>query len=96
MRFLTRFARGFAKFVAGFVLAVLVFLAGAYFQMTGALPAYSGHITAAGLRAPVEVLRDRNAVPHIIAGSIEDAAFGLGYVHAQDRFWQMELMRRLG
>ena len=36
------------------------------------------------------------AVPHIIAGSLEDAAFALGYVHAQDRFWQMELMRRLG
>ena len=35
-------------------------------------------------------------MPHIIAGSIEDAAFGLGYVHAQDRFWQMELLRRLG
>ena len=96
MRFLTRFARGLAKFLAGLVLAVLVFLAGAYFQVSGALPPYSGHIAAAGLRAPVEVVRDRNAVPHIIAGSIEDAAFGLGYVHAQDRFWQMELMRRLG
>ena len=35
-------------------------------------------------------------MPHILAGSIEDAAFGLGYVHAQDRFWQMEFMRRLG
>ena len=49
-----------------------------------------------GLKAPVEITRDKNAVPHIIAGSIEDAAFGLGFVHAQDRFWQMELMRRLG
>jgi len=96
MRLLTRLARGLARFLAGAVLAVLVFLAGAYFQVVGALPPYSGHLAAAGLRAPVEVVRDRNAVPHIIAGSIEDAAFGLGYVHAQDRFWQMELMRRLG
>ena len=64
--------------------------------MRGALPAYSGHFEAKGLKAPVEILRDKNAVPHIIAGSIEDAAFGLGFVHAQDRFWQMELMRRLG
>ena len=96
MRLLTRLARGLAKFLAGAVLAVLVFLAGAYFQVSGALPSYSGHLEAAGLRAPVEIVRDRNAVPHIIAGSIEDAAFGLGYVHAQDRFWQMELMRRLG
>ncbi len=91
-----RLGAGLLKFLAGTALAILVFLTGAYFQVRGALPSYSGHIEAAGLKAPVEILRDKNAVPHIIAGSIEDAAFGLGYVHAQDRFWQMELMRRLG
>ena len=85
-----------AKFLAGTMLAILVFLVGAFFQVRGALPAYSGHVEGRGLKAPVEILRDKNAVPHIIAGSLEDAAFGLGYVHAQDRFWQMELMRRLG
>src|SRR5580693_609484 len=82
--------------MAGAMLSILVFLTGAFFQVRGALPAYSGHVEAKGLNAPVEILRDKNAVPHIIAGSLEDAAFGLGFVHAQDRFWQMELMRRLG
>ncbi|MBX9944589.1 MAG: penicillin acylase family protein [Reyranella sp.] len=96
MRTLARVAIGFGKLLAAAALAILVFLTGAYFQVRGALPAYSGHIEAPGLKASVEILRDRNAVPHIIAGSIDDAAFGLGYVHAQDRFWQMELMRRLG
>jgi penicillin amidase len=96
VRQLAWLAAALAKAVAGMALAILVFLAGAFFQVRGALPPYSGHIEAAGLKAPVEVLRDKNAVPHIIAGSIEDAAFGLGYVHAQDRFWQMEMMRRLG
>ena len=96
MKRLVRLGAGLAKFLAGTVLAILVFLVGAFFQVRGALPPYSGHVEAAGLKAPVEILRDKNAVPHIIAGSIEDAAFGLGYVHAQDRFWQMELMRRLG
>src|SRR5882762_4961170 len=91
-----RLGVGLAKFLAGTALAILVFLTGAFFQVRGALPTYSGHVEARGLKAPVEILRDKNAVPHIIAGSIEDAAFGLGYVHAQDRFWQMELMRRLG
>jgi penicillin amidase len=91
-----RLGVGLAKFLAGAVLAILVFLVGAFFQVRGALPAYGGHVEARGLKAPVEITRDKNAVPHIIAGSIEDAAFGLGYVHAQDRFWQMELMRRLG
>ena len=64
--------------------------------MRGALPPYAGHLDAKGLKASVEILRDKHAIPHIIAGSIEDAAFGLGFVHAQDRFWQMEMMRRLG
>src|SRR5260370_13450332 len=87
---------GLAKFLAGAAFAVLVFLVGAFFQVRGALPPYSGHVEARGLKAPVEILRDKNAVPHIIAGSIEDATFGLGFVHAQDRFWQMELLRRAG
>src|SRR5712675_3561153 len=91
-----RLGVGLAKVLAGAVLAILVFLTGAFFQVRGALPTYSGHVEARGLKAPVEILRDKNAVPHIIAGSIEDAAFGLGFVHAQDRFWQMELLRRLG
>jgi penicillin G amidase len=96
MRRLIRLGAGLAKFAAGTALAIAVFLVGAFFQVRGALPPYSGHVEAKGLKASVEIVRDRNAVPHIIAGSLEDAAFGLGYVHAQDRFWQMELMRRLG
>ncbi|HYC64936.1 MAG TPA: penicillin acylase family protein, partial [Reyranellaceae bacterium] len=96
MRALVRFGLGFLKFLAGFTLALAVFLTGAYFQARGALPAYAGKLEAPGLKAPVEILRDKNGVPHILAGSLEDAAFGLGFVHAQDRFWQMELLRRLG
>jgi len=91
-----RLAVGLAKIAAGLALALAVFLTGTYFQVIGALPPYAGHFDVKGLKAPVEILRDKNAVPHIIAGSIEDAAFGLGFVHAQDRFWQMEFMRRLG
>ena len=50
----------------------------------------------AGLAAPVEVLRDRHGIPHIFAASLEDAHFALGFVHAQDRLWQMEMNRRIG
>ncbi len=49
-----------------------------------------------GVSAPVEILRDGHGVPHIFAQSTEDALFAVGYVHAQDRLWQMEGMRRLG
>lgn len=58
------------------------------------VPAYDGSVTVAGVSAPVQILRDRYAIPHIVAGSFEDAAFGLGYAHAQERLWQMETARR--
>lgn len=96
MRLLVRVAAFLGKFLVGTALALAVFLVGTYFQVRGALPSYSGQLELVGLKAPVEIMRDKNAVPHITAGSIEDASFALGYVHAQDRFWQMELMRRLG
>ena len=86
-RLVVRIGAGLAKPLAALVLALAIFLAGTYFQVRGALPPYSGHFEAKGLKAPVEIVRDKNAIPHIIAGSIEDAAFGLGFVHAQDRFW---------
>ncbi len=61
-----------------------------------ALPERSGTIRADGLDAPVTVLRDRYGVPSIIADNRHDLYFAQGFVHAQDRFWQMELHRRLG
>src|SRR5262249_15832536 len=50
----------------------------------------------AGVSAPVDIVRDADAVPHIFASTKRDALFGLGYVHAQDRLWQMEFQRRVG
>ena len=60
------------------------------------LPRVEGTITVRGLHAPVEVIRDRWGVPHIYAESIEDALFAQGFVHAQDRLWQMDVNRRAG
>ena len=68
MRALLRVAAGLGKFLVGLVVAFAVILLGTYFQVRGALPSYSGHLEAAGLKAPVEIQRDKNAVPHIIAG----------------------------
>ena len=82
MRILVRLAAGLATLLASVALGLIVFLLGTYFQVRGALPPYAGQLEAKGLKAPIEILRDRNAVPHIIAGSIEDAAFGLGFVSA--------------
>jgi penicillin amidase len=49
-----------------------------------------------GLSAPVEIYKDKDGVPHIYAENMEDLVFAQGYVHAQDRFWQMEFWRRIG
>ena len=60
-----------------------------------ALPQLDGTRTVPGLQGPVEIVRDRWGVPHIFAGSDTDAYFALGYVHAQDRLFQLELTRHL-
>jgi penicillin G amidase len=54
-----------------------------------------GTVSIKGTNHPVEVLRDRWGVPHIYAKNDEDLYFAQGYVHAQDRLWQMDLNRRL-
>jgi acyl-homoserine lactone acylase PvdQ len=59
-------------------------------------PQRQGEVTLAGLQAPVTVVRDGYGVPHIYAQNEADLYFAQGYVHAQDRFWQMELNRRRG
>ena len=76
--------------------ALLVILsAGAYLYLRQSLPRTEGEIRLSGLGGPVEVLRDRYGIPHIFAASLEDANFALGFVHAQDRLWQMEMSRRI-
>ena len=80
----------------GLLVLVVAAAAGGYLWLRGSLPQIDGERAAYGLSAPVEVVRDRHGVPHILAGSEEDALFALGYVHAQDRLWQMEMNRRIG
>ena len=60
------------------------------------LPTLNGIMELSGLQGPVEILRDRYGVPQVFAESERDLFFAQGYVHAQDRFFQMELARRAG
>lgn len=79
------------------LLLVAAFAAAAgYAWLRQSLPQLEGSLTLSGLKAPVEIVRDRHGVPHIYAGSVADAQFALGFVHAQDRLWQMEMNRRIG
>ena len=63
-------------------------------SMAAALPQLDGSVVAYGLTAPVTIERDDHGVPHIRATSMDDLVFAQGYVTAQDRLWQMELLRR--
>lgn len=58
------------------------------------VPDVEGIIRLPGLDAPVEILRDGLGIPHLRARTTHDAFFGQGFVHAQDRLWQMEYDRR--
>jgi penicillin amidase len=80
------------------LLALLIALAAAagYAWLRQSLPQLAGTLALPGLRAPVDIVRDRHGVPHIYAGNVEDAFFALGFAHAQDRLWQMEMNRRIG
>ena len=84
------------KGLAFLVLLVFVAGVGGYLYLRRSLPIVSGTVTVPGIAAPVEIVRDADNIPHIFAGSRADAFYGLGYVHAQDRLWQMEFQRRIG
>ncbi len=65
-----------------------------YFIAHSAVPQLDGTITVPGISSKVRVVRDKQGVPTIEAATLEDVFFAQGYVTAQDRLWQMDLMRR--
>jgi len=83
--------------LAGLIAAISLIALDRFSAARNAAPVIDGQIVAGiGLSAPLSIIRDKTAVPHIEAESEKDAAFGLGFAHAQDRLWQMELLRRVG
>jgi penicillin G amidase len=77
------------------VTIVAVAVAAPALALRGSLPAIDGRIAASGLTAPVTVERDALGVPTIAGSSRNDVAYATGYVHAQDRYFQMDLSRRM-
>src|SRR3954451_23718194 len=82
--------------LAGFLILLVLILGGGYLYLRSSLPQVEGRVTVRGLNAPVTIARDADGVPLITASDDTDAAFGLGFAHAQDRLFQMETMRRYG
>jgi penicillin amidase len=59
-------------------------------------PKIDGQLQVPGLEAPVEIYRDKMGIPHIYASSLHDIFMAQGYIHAQERFWQMDFWRHIG
>ncbi|GAB4530097.1 MAG: penicillin acylase family protein [Anaerolineales bacterium] len=91
--------------IAGSILLVIIVLAGAaaaafqpYMrsQAKKSFPQTDGTVQLPGLHAPVDIYRDKYGVPNIYAQDQHDLFFAQGYVHAQERFWQMDFWRHIG
>src|SRR6266702_104568 len=94
----TRRCRSLWRILAFVVVAILVALLGGlawlYSIARSALPRLDGSVKVSGLSSRVTVSRDGHGVPTIEAANLEDLFFAQGYVTAQDRLWQMDVMRR--
>src|SRR4051812_19733058 len=86
----------FLKAVGWLLIASIVAAAGAFaWYRSASQPQVNGRLTLSGLKAAVDIVRDAEGIPHIYAQSAEDGYFALGFLHAQDRLWQLEMNRRV-
>ncbi|MFL7890773.1 MAG: penicillin acylase family protein [Anaerolineales bacterium] len=93
-------SQGARKVIVGILVLILavsvLLLILVPYNIIRSFPQTEGQIQVPGLEAPVDVYRDSYGVPQIYASSPHDLFFTQGYVHAQDRFWQMDFWRHLG
>jgi penicillin amidase len=94
---MSRTARRFLTGSLGLILVLVIVLpAGGVYTARRSFPKTDGELSLSGLDAPVDVYRDKYGIPHIYASTTHDLFFAQGYVHAQDRFWQMDFWRHIG
>lgn len=93
MRLLRKVVTGIL--VTALILATIAVTIG-YVVIRRTFPQINGTLQVAGLVDAVEIVRDKWGVPHIYAKNEHDLFFAQGYVHAQDRLWQLEFSRRIG
>ncbi|MCC5965835.1 MAG: penicillin acylase family protein [Natronohydrobacter sp.] len=86
--------RWLLRIFAGLALLGALVATGLYFFLSRSLPDYSETFRLNGLAGEVEIVRNTHNVPHIFGQSDPDVFFGLGFAHAQDRLWQMQMLRR--
>jgi len=91
---MVRLFRWLFRIVTGLVILGCLVALLLYWFFSRSIPDYNETLTVTGIDAPVEIIRDNANVPHIFGATDNDVYFGLGLAHAQDRLWQMTMMRR--
>lgn len=86
--------RWLARGLAGLALLLLAVLLAIWLLLRASLPPLQGELPAPGLAAPVELQRDARGTASVHAANRRDAAYGIGVAHGQDRFFQMDTLRR--
>ncbi|MEO0918586.1 MAG: penicillin acylase family protein, partial [Pseudomonadota bacterium] len=91
---MARLFRWLFRIVTGVLLFGLATVVVLYWFFSRSIPDYDETFAVRGLSGEVEIVRDNAIVPHIFGETDEDVFFGLGLAHAQDRLWQMTMLRR--
>ena len=86
--------RWLIRIVSGVIALGVILALMAYYILSRSLVDYDEDFTVPGITAPVEIVRNNDNVPHIFGKTDEDVYFALGFAHAQDRLWQMTMLRR--
>lgn len=86
----------FKRIAIALVVLIVLIIVGGYFWLRSSKPVYQGEVSLQGMQAPAEIFYDETGIPHVYSQSRADLYRAFGYVHAQDRLFQMELMRRIG
>ncbi|MHC1738647.1 MAG: penicillin acylase family protein [Ignavibacteriaceae bacterium] len=92
-------SNGVKVFTGILIVILMVIIIGGYFvtdMLKSSLPEYSGTEEVSGIKENIQIYFDSLAIPYIIAAEDEDAAFALGYLHAMERMFQMDVIRRAG
>lgn len=102
---MNKFGRILGRILTGALVIILVVASGGLFYFKSYLPntvapqsfpQIDGELQVSGLDGQVDIYRDTMGIPHIYASTSHDIFFAQGYVHAQDRFWQMDAWRHIG
>ncbi|WP_339107277.1 penicillin acylase family protein [Thioclava sp. GXIMD4216] len=86
--------RWMVRLTAVAIALVVLGAIGVWYFASRSLPDYNATYRVSGISAPVEIVRSTEDVPHIFGKNDPDVFFGLGLAHAQDRLWQMVMLRR--